>query len=310
MTISVGIDIHKATLVAAHEGERATTFPNTAAGITRLIAHVGQPDCIVCEPSGGYERPLLAALHAAGLPVARVQPHRVRAFAVSAGHAAKTDPLDARVLARFGAVMAPRLLATPGPDAAGWQALSTRRAQLRELHAAEQHRAAQVTDPVVRTSLEAVLAVLATQLVTISAQLDARIDAHLAGAHRRALLTSVPGIGATTAQLLVAELPELGQLPAKELASLVGVAPIVHESGPRRQDAHIAGGRPRIRTGLWLPTMTAMRHNPVIRAVADRLRAAGKAHKVIVIACQHKLLTLLNAMIAHDELWAPRPLRP
>ncbi|MGI8483433.1 MAG: IS110 family transposase, partial [Thermomicrobiales bacterium] len=134
MSVSVGVDIHKTTLVVSRDGERATTFPNTTAGIARLLAHAGSPARVVLEPSGGYERPLLAALHAAGVPVARVQPYRVRAFAVSAGHAAKSDPLDARVLARFGTVMAPRLTPAPAPDAAHWHALSTRRAQWQEQH--------------------------------------------------------------------------------------------------------------------------------------------------------------------------------
>ncbi len=306
MSVSIGVDIHKATLVVSHDGERAITFPNTAVGITRLIAAAGHPERVVCEPSGGYERPLLAALHAAGLPVARVQPHRVRAFAVSAGHAAKSDPLDARVLARFGTVMAPRLTPAPTPDAAHWHALSTRRAQLQEQHNAEQHRAAQVTDPDVRASCDAVLAVLTTQLTTITAQLAAHIAAHVDGAHQRQLLCSAPGIGLITAQLLISDLPELGHLDRKAIAALVGVAPVVRESGSRRHEAHIAGGRPRVRTGLWLPTMTAMRHNPVIKPLADRLHAAGKAYKVIVIACMRKLLTLLNAMLARDEPWAPR----
>jgi len=259
------------------------------------------------RPSGSSASPA-TALPAAGLPVARVPPHRGRVFAVSAGHAAKSDPRAARVLARFGTVLQPRLTPAPAPEVARWQALSTRRAQVQERHAAAQHRAAQVTDPEVRASCDAVLDLRRGPGPARRSAGDDRGPARRVhrGPARVAAAASAPVLDRTTAHLLLAELPELGHLGHKQLAALVGVAPVVQQRGTRRHEAPIAGGRTRVRTGLWLPTMTAMRHTPVIRPIAGRLRTAGKAHQVIVIACMHKLLTLLNAMVARGEAWAPR----
>lgn len=302
---AIGIDIHKATLVVASDQGAPWTVPNTPAGIGRLVDRVRglQPTVIVLEPSGGYERPLLAALHAAQLPVARVPPRAVRHFAKASRISAKADGLDARVLAASGTVMTPPLTPVPSPVAIQLAELTGRRRQLTETAADQRRR--DTAGPQARASIDRQLAFLADEVTALTAQIAALVDADPVLRHRRTLLCSMPGIGPTTAHLLLAELSELGTLAPKALAALVGVAPITHQSGASAGTARIDGGRRHVRTGLWMPTLTAMRFNPVIRAVRDRLTAAHKPHKLVTIACMRKVLIILNAMLAKDEPWCP-----
>lgn len=303
----IGIDIHQATLmIAVHDG-RQWERPNTDAGRALLAEELRtlRPERVVLEPSGGYERPVCAVLHAAAVPVALVNPQQVRHFLKGQGINAKADRLDARMLARFGAMMCPRLMIAPSPARARIVALTTRRRQVRQMHADELRRRT-TADPAAHASLTRSLTMLEDEL----AQLDGEIAAIVAGGEpswqrARAILISVPGIGAQTAALLLAALPELGQLDAKKIAALVGVAPLTHQSGASAGTAEIRGGRTEVRTGLWMPTLAAKRHNPVIAAFAARLTARGKPAKVVTTACGRKLVTILNAMIAKDPLWHP-----
>jgi len=308
MSIAVGIDVHKATLMIAIAGGRTWEVANTPRARATLVTRLRTlaPQTIVLEPSGGYERPLRAALHAAELPAARVTARQIRAFARARRLSAKTDRRDAQVLATSGATFAPT--PTPVLDAgtAALAALSARRRQLTDTVAAEQRRR-ETAAPIARPSIDRHLAFLAGELANLTAQRDALIAADPGLARKHTLLTSVPGIGATTAALLLAELPELGRRDRGAIAALTGVAPFDEESGATRHSAHIDGGRERVRTGLFRPTRSAMRYNPVIASFAARLKAGGKPDRVRVIACMRKLLTILNAMLAKDELWHARP---
>ncbi len=298
MSIAVGIDVHKATLMIAIAGGRTWEVANTPRARATLVTRLRTlaPQTSVLEPSGGYERPLRAALHAAELPAARVTARQIRAFARARRLSAKTDRRDAQVLATSGATFAP----TPTP------VLDAGTAALTDTVAAEQRRR-ETAAPFARPSIDRHLAFLAGELANLTAQRDALIAADPGLARKHTLLTSVPGIGATTAALLLAELPELGRRDRGAIAALTGVAPFDEESGATRHSAHIDGGRERVRTGLFMPTRSAMRYNPVIASFAARLKAGGKPDRVRVIACMRKLLTILNAMLAKDELWHARP---
>lgn len=309
MTVTIGIDVHKDRLVlAVHQGRQWHT-PRTPTHLAALVQELRrmQPARIVLEPSGGYEQNVLTALHAAQVPVARVNPRTVRHFAKAARIAAKADRLDARVLAAFGVTMQPPLTPAPSPATTRLTVLTTRRRQLTDTAAAKQRRQ-ETADPEALASITRHLAFLQAEVAALTTQITTLVDANPELRRRRTILCSVPGIGATTAHLLLAELSELGMRDRKAVAALVGVAPITQQSGTAAGSAHIAGGRHHVRTGLWMPTLTAMRFNPVIRAFRDRLRAQHKPSKVVTIACLRKLLTILNAMLANDQEWRPRPL--
>lgn len=311
MGAAVGIDVHKDTLVIAqHEGWQFQV-PRTGPGLADLTARLKRraPDVVVLEPSGGYERPVVAALHEVGLPVAMPQPRRVRDFIRGQGIAAKSDGLDARMLARFGASM-PDLRLVAGPSAAQVRLLALtdlRRTLSRDIVAKTHQR--QERSAEVQAVLDRVIALLEQEQAGIEAEIAALIETAPELRRVREVLQSCGGVGQVSAALLLAELPELGQRDAKELAALVGVAPMTQQSGKQPETGHIAGGRRHVRSGLWMATLAAMRCNPVIRAFRDRLRAQGKAHKVVVVACMHKLLTVLNAMVRTDTIWEDRPAR-
>ncbi len=306
MATTIGIDVHQHTLVLAVQGGRQWDRPNTEAGRALLVEELRclRPDLIVLEPSGGYERPVLAALQAADLPVARVQPRRVRHFICSHGIEAKADRLDARMLALFGATMAPRLTVAPTPAQARVAALTTRRRQVQQMRTDELRR--RETAPTeAHASIARTLAMLDGELADLDQQIAAIVASEPSWRRTRAILTSVPGIGEQTASLLLATLPELGQLDGKAIAALIGVAPFTQQSGASDGAARISGGRSVVRAGLWMPTLTAKRHNPTIAAFAARLTARGKPAKLVTTACLRKLLTILNAMVRRDERWNP-----
>jgi transposase len=304
---SVGIDVAQAVLaVAVHGGDAPWTVPNTPAGWADLAARLRplEPTRIVLEGTGGLERPVATALAAAGLPVAVVNPRQARDFAKASGRRAKTDAVDARVLARLAATMdvAPRPL--PAPATQELQALVTRRRQLTELLVAERNRR-QRADPVAQPSLERIIAALAAERTTLDAELRRRIAAEPAWQAQAATLQAVPGIGPVAAATLLAHLPELGTLERHDLAALVGVAPFQHDSGRHHGPATIAGGRASVRTPLYPAAVTAARCNPLIRPFYRRLLDRGKPKKVALIACLRKLLTILNAMLRDGTTWDP-----
>ena len=301
----IGIDVAKDWLDVADAGEeKPWRVDNDAAGIATLVATLSarSPQLIVLEPTGGLETAVTAALLAAGLPVAVVNPAQVRAFATASGQRAKTDTLDARLLARFGQRLQPP--ARPLPDATTQElrGLLARRRQLREMHTAEVNRRP-TTVPSLRPDLEAHLAYLEAQLAALDAALEQTIRASPVWQAKEALLCSIPGIGPVVARTLLAHLPELGTLTRQEAAALVGVAPLSRDSGRTQRPRSIGGGRGGVRAMLYMAALTAARCDPTMRAYYERLAQQGKPTKVALVACMHKLLTIANAILRDEVPW-------
>lgn len=307
----VGIDISKSTLDVAVRtaGTLSARFSQTndARGIRALVHELTKtpPSLIVLEPSGGYERALANALRDAQVPCALINPRKARKFADAAGYLAKTDAVDAGMLAHFGEALRPEASVVPDDSAQRLAALRTRRQQLVELIVAEKNRA-QHAHPATAASLKAVLKCLHTQLHQVEHQLQALIQADPGLSARHRILISCKGVGTLTALVLLACLPELGLLTAKQIAALVGVAPVNHDSGTLTGQRHIAGGRAQVRSALYMATLSASRFNPAIRDFYARLRAAGKSAKVALTACMRKLLVTLNAMLKSGQPWQDR----
>jgi len=307
--IYVGIDVSKARLdVALLPAGEARSFSNDPQGVAALRDWLaGQAvGLVVMEATGGYERLCAAPLTVAVITVAIVNARQAREFARSMGQLAKTDRLDAAVLAQLAQVLdaspqRARYLARP-PEAAheALQALVVRRRQLLGMRVAEAHRLEQATG-LARKSIVKMLAVLDRQLATIDADIDTHLRTHNGVA--RELLDSVKGVGPATIACLLAELPELGQAPSKRLSVLAGVAPLNCDSGQHRGQRHIWGGRPRVRTALYMATLSAVRYNPALKAFYGRLLAHGKPKKVALVAWMHKLLRILNAIMRSGRPW-------
>lgn len=301
----VGIDVAKAHLdVALRPAASHVRLPNDADGIADIVTRLAaaRPTLIVLEATGGLEGPVAAALAAAGLAVAVVNPRQVRDFAKAIGQLAKTDALDAHVLARFAAVVHPTPRPLPDADAQALAAVLTRRRQVMAMLVAEQQRLLTTVAPL-RPRVEAHIAWLRQERDDLDRDLRQRIRQSPVWREDDDLLQSVPGVGPVLATTLIAELPELGYLDRKQIATLVGVAPLNCESGILRGRRIIWGGRAQVRATLWMGTLVAIRHNPVIRQFYARLLAAGKAKKVALTACMHKLLTILNALLRHRTRW-------
>lgn len=301
----VGIDVAQAHLDIAirptgEQWRTATTEPALADLIARLQAVA--PTLIVLEATGGLELPVVAALAAASLPLAVVNPRQVRAFATAIGHLAKTDALDAQVLARFAELVQPSPRPLPDEQTQALAALLARRRQVVAMLTAEQHRLGR-TRPPVRARITAHIAWLEQELADLDDDLRRTIQASPAWRAKDDLLRSAPGIGPVVATTLLAEVPELGTLNRKQISALVGVAPLACDSGTRRGKRAVWGGRGQVRAALYMAALVAVRHNPVIRAFSQRLLAAGKAKKVALTACMHKLLIILNAMLHQRTPW-------
>lgn len=302
----VGIDVAKATLEVAVEGEPLTAqVSNDLVGRRRLIRQLQHhtPQLVVLEASGGYEQALLEACWQAALPVVRVNPRAVRDFARATGRLAKTDAIDARLLVRFGRLMALEAMAPADPVRQELAQLQARRTALVALRVAEQNRRQQSPHLVVQASLERVIAGLTDEIKRLDVAMDGLIATD-AGLHQQAqLLRSVPGIGPGTVRVLLGMLPELGQVSSKAIAALVGVAPFNHDSGRLRGQRAIRGGRAAVRSALYMAVVTATRHNPVIRSFHARLVARGKAPRVAATACIRKLVVILNTMVRDGTPW-------
>jgi transposase len=303
----VGLDVAKAHLDLAVDPPTAPQrFVHDDAGLTALVAHVQAlaPALIVLEATGGYETDVATALALAGLPVAVVNPRQVRDFAKALGHLAKTDQLDAAVLARFAARVQPP--PRPLPDAAHQEltALVARRRQLVEMLTAERNRLPLARGRV-QHDVQVHIHFLEQRLKDTDTDLRTTIQASPVWRTREQLLRSVPGIGPTTAVTLLADLPELGQLSRQQIAALVGVAPLNRDSGTRHGPRVTWGGRAAVRAPLYMATRVATRWNPTIKAFYQRLRAGGKPDKVALVAAMHKLLTILNAMVKAQRAWQP-----
>ena len=301
----IGIDVSKAYLdLAVHEPAQTWQVENTAPGIAALLVQLQalHPTLIVLEASGGYELVVVAELAAAHLPVVVTNPRRVRNFARATGRLAKTDRLDAQLLAHFAAALRPELRPLPSADEEHLTALLTRRRQIVDMLTMEQNRLHTVR-ATLRQDIEEHLTWLRTQL----AKLDREIDEFIHGAplwsDKDALLQSVPGVGPVTASTIVGLLPELGSLNRQEIAALVGLAPIAKESGKKQGKRRIFGGRAPVRSVLYMAALSACMHNPVIKRFYEHLLAQGKPKKVALTACMRKLLVILNAMLRTHQPW-------
>ncbi len=304
--VIVGIDVAKAALdVAVRPSGEARHLANAAAGIGELVGWMQalSPEVIVVEATGGYEAPLVAELGIAHLPVAVVNPRQVRDFARATGRLAKTDRLDAQALAHFGQAMRPTPRPLPDEDTQALAALVERRRQVVAMRTAEENRLGATRVAPVRARIQAHLAWLEADLGEIDGDLQQQLRASPLWREQDDLLQSVPGIGPIIALTLLAQLPELGRLSHGQIAALVGVAPLNRDSGTLRGRRAVWGGRQAVRTALYMGTLRATRCNPAIRLFYDRLLAAGKAKKVALVACMHKLLTILNAMRKHQTPW-------
>jgi transposase len=263
------------------------------------------PTLIVVEATGGLERTLVAALVAAGLPVVVINPRLARDFAKATGRLAKTDRIDAQVLAHYGEAIRPSLRPLPDADTQQLRALVDRRRQLMDMMSAEQSRLN--TSPArIRDSIEYHLTWLRQQVASLDDDLDGMLKASPLWLERDAILQSTPGVGPILSRTLMSQLPELGNLNRKEIAALVGVAPFNRDSGTWRGRRTIWGGRATVRAVLYMSTLVATRYNPVIREFYESLLAVGKVKKVALIACMRKLLTILNAMIKNQQRWQLR----
>jgi transposase len=303
----IGIDVAKQELVVAERPSGEWwTVPNDDRGVqtlTERLVRVG-PELIVLEATGGYELVCVTALVAAGLPVVVVNPRQVRDFARATGQLAKTDRIDAEILALFAERVRPAVRPLPDAEAHELAGLLARRRQLLEM-GAERNRLGQVFGggKVVRKSLRQHIAYLERQLGGADSDLATLIRRTPAWRERDELLQSVPGVGPIVSYTLVAELPELGQLSRREIAKLVGVAPLSRESGTLRGRRFVQGGRAQVRAVLYMGALVASRHNPRIRAFYRRLVESGKPKKLALVACMRKLLTMLNAMARTNEPW-------
>lgn len=303
-----GIDVSKEWLdVASRPDGRVSRHRNTAEGIAALVAALAAepPVLIVLEATGGLERPLAVALGEAGLPARVVQPGRVRHFARALGQHAKTDVLDARALAHYAEAVRPEARALPGEATRALQALLDRRRQLLAIRSAEQSRLLQATTEAVRRNVEALIAYLDGQLRQLEGEVATALQADPDWRLRDAILRSVPGVGPQTSRTLLGSLPELGRLSRQQVAALAGLAPRARDSGSTQGARSIFGGRAEVRTGLYMAALASVRHNPILKAFYRRLRDAGKASKVALIAVARKLLTILNAMIRDGKPWTP-----
>jgi len=302
----LGVDVSKRTLdVHLRPDNTARTFDNTDEGIAALVTWAQSLSLtrVVLEATGGYESAAVAALSLGGLPVCLVNPKRVRDFAKALGRLAKTDTLDAAVLAEFADKVRPEVRPLPDADTQELQALLTRRQQLVGMRTMERNRLAGRHVHAVRRSIEAVLCELARQIEQADRDLDDAIRGCPAWAAKDELLQSIPGIGPGVSRTLLAAMPELGTLSREAVAALAGVAPMNRDSGSSRGKRMIAGGRVMVRTMLDLAAHAARRGNAVLRAFAERLKAAGKAPKVIRIAVARKLLIIANAVLREKQPW-------
>ena len=302
----IGIDVSKQLLeVGVHKSTAHFRFPNDPKNFPALIAELIalRPARIVLEATGGLERPLLQALHTVGLPVVLVNPRQVRDFAKALGQLAKTDQLDARVLAHFAAAVEPPLRPIKAAEDTELDALMGRRNQLSDMLGAEKNRRGAAATEAARADIEAHIKWLEQRLKALDQQLKDQLKRSVAWQQKDKILQSVTGIGFVTSVSLLADCPELGQLNRHQIAKLAGVAPLNRDSGKQRGTRHIFAGRAQVRAKLYMATLTAIRFNPVIKAFYQRLVARNKLKKVAIVACMRKLLTIINVMVRDNKLW-------
>jgi transposase len=309
---TAGIDVSKAHLDVGWYPEPGTfRVPQTAAGIGEVVQRLqqGAVRLVVLEATGGYERAVTAALWASDVPLAVVDPRRARAFARATGQRAKTDRVDARVLAQFAAQVRPAPQPAPDPAVEAVRVLVQRRRQVVGMRVMETNRKTDLPADL-QEDVQEHLDWLAKRLTSLDRKIAAAVAARPDLQQRAQLVRTIPGIGPTTAATLVAELPELGTRTGKQLAALVGVAPFARDSGTHRGARHIQGGRAAVRSSLYMAALAAVRRPGVLRALYTRLRDAGKAHKVALVAVMRKLVVIANALIRTGQPWRPEVTSP
>ena len=304
----MGIDVAQATLdIAVRPTAETWQVSNDEPGLTTLLPQLQAlaPTLIVLEATGGYQGPVTAALATAGLPVVVVNPRQVRAFAQAVGILAKTDRIDARVIAHFAKAVRPTPRPLPDAETQELRALVLRRRQILAMLTAERNRLGTAPRRIQR-AIQEHIAWLEGQLSGLDADLTTTLERSPLWQAKAELLRSIPGVGPVLSRTLLAQVPELGTVSHKQLAALVGVAPFNRDSGPLRGRRTVYGGRREVRAVLYMGALVATRCNPVIKVLYTRLRAAGKAKKVALTACMHKLLTIMNAMVRSLTPWQPR----
>jgi transposase len=303
----VGIDVSKARLDVAAAGEY-WSVTNTFEGIGKLVGRLKAllPSLVVVESTGGLERGVIAELSAAGIPIALVNPGRVREFAKSIGLLGKTDKIDAGLLVRFGEGTKPKPTQLPSAEEQQLSAWMTRRRQVVDMLTMEKNHLCSA-HPATRASIQKIMDFLQQELDDLNRQIDDFIDHYPDFQQKEDILRSAPGVGPVTAAILLSDLPELGSMNRKKVAALVGVAPFNNDSGRHRGKRRVKGGRPSVRNVLFMATLSAIQYNPIIHAFYLQLLARGKDKKVAIIACSRKFLTILNAMIRDRRNWCSFP---
>jgi len=305
----VGIDIAKSSMeVVMHENKDHWTYANDESGLTKLLAKMKRlaPVLIVMEATGGYEVVVASELQSQGYPVAVVNPRHIRDFARSVGILAKTDILDAKVIARYAATVQPACRQLPGKDTQKLGVILMRRRQVIAMLTAEKNRLHQA-DPAVKDRIREHITFLEHELDDTNRELKQLVEDNPEWKEKSDIIQSIPGVGPALAVTLLADFPELGKLNRKQIAALGGLAPFNRDSGTLRGKRTIWGGRASVRAALYMGTLVATRYNPVIRRFYTRLISAGKAKKVALTACMRKLLTILNVMIKHHSTWQHTP---
>lgn len=308
--VFVGIDVAQDTFdVAVYDSSECWTAHNTASGIAETVTRLEalKPALVVLEATGGLERALVMSLDAVGMPAAVMNPSRIRAYAKALGRLAKTDRIDAAVIAHFAQAIKPAPRARPSTDMQELKDLLARRTQVVGMITAEKNRLSRAT-PCVRTQIAEHIDWMRQQVAQIDQELDQRFSADKQRKQRQQHLRGVTGIGPVVSRTLIIGLPELGHLSGKQISALVGVVPFNRDSGKYTGKRFVTGGRPAVRTALFMAAMVAKKWNPVIKALYDRLLKAGKCKMVALTACAHKLLLILNAMVRDGTLW--QPVRP
>jgi transposase len=304
----VGIDISKDRLdVQIQPTQEDFSLAHDEAGVAELVRRLQglTPQLVVMEATGGYESPVAAALGTAGVPVAVVNPRQIRDYARATGQLAKTDRLDARIIALFAATVRPPVRPLPDAQAQQLGEVTARRRQLIDMLGAEVNRRRLLRDERLRERLNAHIAWLEQAVREVDDDLRRLVRASALWRETDDLLRSAPGIGPVTSCTLIAELPELGHLDRRRIAALVGVAPFNRDSGTMRGRRLVSGGRAQVRTVLYMATLVAVRRNPVIAAFYQRLRAGGRPGKVALVAAMRKFLTILNAIVRERRPWQP-----
>lgn len=307
----VGIDVSKDRLdFAVYESEECFNFSNKTKFFPEIIERLKklQPNLIVLEPSGGYEQELLFAMLTSELPASLVNARQVHSFGVAVGHLAKTDRIDAALLARFAKTVQPTISENPSPAQIALVELVHRRHAMVEMLTAEKNRLHVTRTTLAKEHIRKHIEWLQSQLNDMDHDLKEMIGSEQTWSDLADLIESVPGVGSVASATLLALLPELGRLNRRQIAALAGVAPFNHDSGKKQGQRHIWGGRAAVRTTLYMCVVSGLRCNPVLKAFYKRLTQKGKPSKVAIVACIRKLLIILNAQVRTGEHWNPRPL--